>query len=109
MRSEVVLAAMDLFAKYKVIHMAATAMSPKYGAMIKENYDRYKYCFRISLDSLQSANLSTGYMAHLGKEFGFKKAYLIVEDVAYARAIAGFMSEWYKKMDGKWWALMPCL
>lgn len=97
MRSEVVLAATDLFTKYKVVHMAATAMSPKYGAMIKENYDRYKYCFRISLDSRHSANLSTGYMAHLGKEFGFKKAYILMEDVAYARAVGNFMSEWFKK------------
>ncbi len=48
-RSEAALAAMDLLSKYKKISILTTgALTPAYNARVAENYDKFKYCFRIS-------------------------------------------------------------
>ena len=48
-RSEAALAAMDLLSKYKKVSILTTgALTPAYHARVAENYDKFKYCFRIS-------------------------------------------------------------
>jgi branched-chain amino acid transport system substrate-binding protein len=47
-RSEAALAAMSLLSKYKKVSILTTGvLTPKYHAMVAENYDKFKYCFRI--------------------------------------------------------------
>ena len=48
-RSEAALAAMDLLSKYKKVSILTTgALTPAYHARVAEEYDKFKYCFRIS-------------------------------------------------------------
>ena len=48
-RSEAALAAMDLLSKYKKVSILTTgALTPAYHKRIGEEYDKFKYCFRIS-------------------------------------------------------------
>ena len=47
-RSEAALAAMPLLSKHKIVSILTTgALSPKYHAMVEQQYDKFKYCFRI--------------------------------------------------------------
>lgn len=96
-RSEALLASMDLLAKYKVPMLGTIAMSPASEAKIRENPEKYKYVFRTCLTSRYAAELLAGTMNLLTKEFGFKKAYLMNQDVLWARATAGGIKGWYEK------------
>jgi branched-chain amino acid transport system substrate-binding protein len=96
-RSEALLASMDLLAKYKVPMLGTIAMSPASEAKIRENPEKYKYVFRTCLTSRYAAELLAGTMTQLTKDFGFKKAYLINQDVLWARATAGGIKGWYEK------------
>ncbi len=96
-RSEALLASMDLLAKYKVPMLGTIAMTPASEAKIRENPEKYKYVFRTCLTSRYAAELLAGTMNLLTKEFGFKKAYLMNQDVLWARATAGGIKGWYEK------------
>ena len=88
-RSEALLAAMDLFSKYKVPMLGTIAMSPKSEEKVKQDPEKYKYCFRVCLN----AKYLVGYLAQtlgfLNKEFGLQKVFDMHQDVAWARATAG--------------------
>ncbi|MBM4325058.1 MAG: amino acid ABC transporter substrate-binding protein [Deltaproteobacteria bacterium] len=96
-RSEALLASMDLLAKYKVPMLGTIAMTPASEAKIRENPEKYKYVFRTCLTSRYAAELLAGTMNLLTKEFGFKKTYLMNQDVLWARATAGGIKGWYEK------------
>lgn len=96
-RSEALMATMDLLAKYKVPMLGTIAMTPASEAKIIENPEKYKYVFRTCLNSKYFAALLTGVMADLNKEFGFKKAHLMNQDVLWARGTTGALKGWYEK------------
>src|SRR5512142_380946 len=47
-RSEVLLSAMDMIAKYKLPYLCTIGMSPVFDQKIAAEYDKYKYNFRLS-------------------------------------------------------------
>jgi len=96
-RSEAFLASMDLAAKYKVPMMACHSMTPVVAKKISEEYNKYKYVFRVGINSMHMAGIVTGMAAFLNKEFGFKKAYLMVQDVLWSRASSAFVESWLQK------------
>ncbi len=86
-RSEAALAAMDLLRKYKKISIVTTGvLTPKYHARIAKHYDKYKYCFRITSDAKQIVMDMITVFMQIKKEHAFKKVYIMVQDVAHARA-----------------------
>jgi branched-chain amino acid transport system substrate-binding protein len=91
-RSEALLASMDLISKYKIPMLATTAMSPDYTKKVLESYDKYKYCFRVCLDAGYLVGYLKGSMESVQKEYGFKKVYLMHQDVAWARGTANALS-----------------
>jgi branched-chain amino acid transport system substrate-binding protein len=84
-RSEILLASMDLIAKYKVPYICTIAMTPVFQKKVLENYDNYKYMFRMCLDARYFVMYLTKVMGFLNKEFGFSKAYIVAQDVLWAR------------------------
>ena len=92
-RSEVLIASMDLVAKYKIPQLGTIAQSPKFQAQFKTDPAKYKYLFRVTTDALVPA----GYLAHtldkLKADFGLNKAYIIYQDTLWAQALAGFMKK----------------
>lgn len=87
-RSEAALAAMDLLSKYKKVSILTTgALTPAYSARVAENYEKFKYCFRISGEAKW---MVTGEiipsLEHIGKSFNVNKLFIMVQDVAHARA-----------------------
>ena len=96
-RSEALMASMDLLAKYKVPMLGTIAMTPASEQKIIENPEKYKYIFRVSLNVKYWAGLLMGVMNQLNQEFGFKKVYLMNQDVLWARGTAGALKGWYQK------------
>lgn len=96
-RSEILLASMDLISKYKLPYICSIAMSPLYQKKILEEYDKYKYCFRNGINSPYYVMYLQGVMEFLKKEFGFNKAYIIVQEVLWAKATGQGLEKWYKE------------
>ena len=94
-RSEALIAGMDIIAKYKVPMLGTIAMSPGSEKKLKENPEKYKYIFRTCLNAVHLVKYLAGSMALINKEFGFNKVYVMYQDVAWARATAGFVKKMY--------------
>jgi branched-chain amino acid transport system substrate-binding protein len=94
-RSEVLLAAMDLYSKYKMVSLNM-AMTPKFVSKYKEAPDKYKYCFR-NLNAIYVIGYLRKIMTKLSGDFGFKKVYIVVQDVLWANAIGKGMKAWFEK------------
>ncbi len=87
-RSEAALAAMDLLSKYKKVSILTTGvLTPAYHKRVGDEYDKFKYCFRISG---QVGWLVTGEfipcLMDIKAKHGFNKLFIMVQDVAHARA-----------------------
>ncbi len=104
-RSEAALAAMDLLSKYKKISILSTGvLTPKYHARVAENYDKYKYLFRISGEAKWIAvGEQIPALMDIGNKFGLDRVYIMVQDVAWARGFGGIFA---KVMAGKGWTVI---
>ncbi len=99
-RSEALLAAMDIYSKYKVINIGTIAMTPKFQEKILSDKEKYKYSFRGALDSKYASGYVQSSMKFLNKEFGYNKVYIATQDVLWANAIGSLMEKWFK--DNGW-------
>jgi branched-chain amino acid transport system substrate-binding protein len=96
-RSEVLLAAMDLISKYKLPYVCSIAMSPLMQKKVTDEYDKYKYTFRNCMNSPYLAMYLGGVMGFIKKEFAFNKAYIITQDVLWAKGTGQGLEKWYKE------------
>ncbi|MGO9572410.1 MAG: ABC transporter substrate-binding protein [Desulfomonilaceae bacterium] len=87
-RSEALLAGMDILSKYKTPLLGTIAMSPKSEEKVKAEPDKYKYCFRVCLNAQGLGKYLVQTLASLNKEFGFKKLFIMHQDVLWAKATA---------------------
>ncbi len=87
-RSEALLAGMDILAKYKTPLLGSIAMSPKSEEKVKAEPDKYKYCFRVCLNAQGLGKNLVQTLGSLNKEFGFKKLFVMHQDVLWAKATA---------------------
>jgi len=101
-RSEAALAAMDLLSKYKKVSMLTTGvLTPAYHARVAKEYDKFKYCFRITGEAVW---MVTGEiipcLLDIGKRFGVDRIFIMIQDVAHARGGGGLIA---KIMAKKGW------
>ncbi|MDP2968510.1 MAG: ABC transporter substrate-binding protein [Deltaproteobacteria bacterium] len=87
-RSEAALAAMDLLSKYKKVSILSTGvLTPAYHKRVEAEYDKFKYCFRISGEV---SWLVTGEfipcLMDIKAKHGLNRLFIMVQDVAHARA-----------------------
>jgi branched-chain amino acid transport system substrate-binding protein len=92
-RSEALLAGMDILAKYKVPMLGTIAMSPKSEEKVKQEPDKYKYCFRVCLNSQQLVGYLVKSLGFLKSEFGFQKMFVMNQDVLWARLTGEFTAK----------------
>lgn len=93
-RSEAALAAMPLLSKHKKISIVTTGvLTPKYHAMVAENYDKYKYCFRIHGEAKQLVGEIIANFVELREKHGLTKIFVMVQDVAHARGAGEIISK----------------
>jgi branched-chain amino acid transport system substrate-binding protein len=89
-RSEAALAAMSLVSQYKRVSIiSAGVLSPRYHKQVAKNYDKYKYCFRMTGNVVTEIKESVGILETIKKKHGFNKIFTMVQDVAHARAAGG--------------------
>jgi branched-chain amino acid transport system substrate-binding protein len=92
-RSEALLASMDLLAKYKVPLLGTIAMSPKSQDKIKEDPAKYRYCFRVCLNSQHLVGYLVETLGYLSNEFGFKQLFVMNQDVLWAKLTGEYTSK----------------
>jgi len=99
-RSEALMAGMDIIAKYKTPLLGTIAMTPGTQQKIKEQPEKYKYIFRVSLNVIYWGKLLGGTMQTLKNEFGYNSVYLMNQDVLWARGTANAMKKNYFEKTG---------
>lgn len=87
-RSEAALAAMDLLSKYKKVSILSTGvLTPAYHKRVEAEYEKFKYCFRISGE--------VGWMVmgefipclmEIKAKHNLNRLFIMIQDVAHARA-----------------------
>jgi branched-chain amino acid transport system substrate-binding protein len=95
-RSEVLLASMDLMAKYKLPYICSIAMTPIFQKKIVDEYNKYKYNFRNCLNAPYLVMYLQGVMGFVKKQYGFNKAYIITQDVLWAKGTGKGLEKWFK-------------
>ncbi|HET7090324.1 MAG TPA: ABC transporter substrate-binding protein [Anaerolineae bacterium] len=93
-RSEVLMASLDLIAKYKIPYLVTIAATPALQQRVTESYDSYKYFFRLGLNGSGVGMYLTQAMGFLAQEFNFSRAYLTYQDVAWAKGTADGVAKW---------------
>jgi branched-chain amino acid transport system substrate-binding protein len=101
-RSEAAMAAMDLLSKYKKVSILTTGvLTPKYHRRVAKEYDKFKYCFRITGEAVW---MVTGEiipcLVDIGKRFQVDRLFIMIQDVAHARGGGGLIA---KIMAKKGW------
>lgn len=96
-RSEVLLSTMDLISKYKLPYICSIAMTPLMQKKVTEEYEKYKYIFRNCLNAPYLSMYLGGVMSFIRKEFGFNRAYIITQDVLWAKGTGAGLEKWYKE------------
>ena len=97
-RSEVLIAAMDLVAKYKVPQLGTIAQTPGFQAQFKKDPEKYKYLFRVTTDALIDATYINHTLDMLKKDYALDKILYIYQDTAWAKAFAGLMQKHCKEV-----------
>ncbi len=93
-RSEAALAAMPLLSKYKKVSILTTGvLTPKYHAMVAEQYDKFKYCFRIHGEAGNLVGEMFANFAELKEKYGFNNLFIIAQDVSHARGAGEIMQK----------------
>ncbi len=95
-RSEVLLSSMDLISKYRLPYVCSIAMTPLMQKKVTEEYEKYKYIFRNCLNAPYLGMYLGGVMGLIRKDYGFNKAYIITQDVLWAKATGGGVEKWFK-------------
>lgn len=101
-RSEAGLAAMDLLSKYKKVSILTTGvLTPRYHARVAAEYDKFKYCFRISGEAKWIAvGEQIPALVEIGEKFDLDRLFIMIQDVAHARAFGNIFA---KVMAKKGW------
>jgi branched-chain amino acid transport system substrate-binding protein len=89
-RSEVLLAGMDRIAGMKIPVLGTIAMSAASEAMIMGD-EKYRNLFRVALNSKYLVDCLINTMKFLEGKFGYKKVFILYQDVAWARATSSLM------------------
>jgi branched-chain amino acid transport system substrate-binding protein len=92
-RSEALLAGMEILSKYRVPMLGTIAMSPKSEEKIRQDPEKYKYTFRVCLNSEQLVAYLAKALGFMHQEFGFKKLFVMHQDVLWARMTGEFTAK----------------
>lgn len=98
-RSEVLLPAMDIIARYKVPILETIAMTPAMEAKVLAD-NRYRFVFRTGLNTKYLVDVLINTMTFLKRRQGYTRVYIMNQDVAWARSTASLMIKLYFNRKG---------
>lgn len=98
-RSEAALAAMDLLSKYKKVSILTTGvLTPAYHKRVEAEYDKFKYCFRISGEvGWMVVGEFIPCLMGIKEKYGLNRLFIMIQDVAHARAGGGLVDKMAKE------------
>lgn len=97
-RSEALMAGMDLIAGMSIPFLGTIAMSPASEAKVLQS-DRYRWVFRLGLNSSYLVEYLIQTTKFLQERFGVRKVYIINQDVAWARTTASLLIKLHFERD----------
>jgi branched-chain amino acid transport system substrate-binding protein len=93
-RSEAALAAMPLLSKYKRVSILTSGvLTPNYHAMVAQQYDKFKYCFRIHGEAKNLVGEIFANFNQLKEKYGFNNLFIMAQDVSHARGAADLVKK----------------
>ena len=101
-RSEVLLSAMDMNARYKVPYLCTIGMSPDFEKKVAAD-PKYRYNFRLGLSAPYLVGNLGKTLAFIKAKFGYDKVYFVHQDVAWAKGTAGGVA---KGAQGAGWTVV---
>ncbi len=85
-RSEAAIATMPLLTKYKTISILTTgSLSPKIHQRVKDNYDKFKYQFRIHGEAKQLVKECMDCLMQIHDKYELNRLFVMAQDVEHAR------------------------
>jgi branched-chain amino acid transport system substrate-binding protein len=97
-RSEAALAVMDLVNTYKRISIITTGvLSPAYHQKIAADYEKNKYCFRITSDIITLATDLMTVFETIRHDLGLERVFIMVQDVTHARKAGELMATMFSE------------
>ena len=95
--SGVVLSLMDHVARYKVPFISTASSSNTFGEKVAENYDRYKYFFRLMLNETDQVNGMVEFVdSFLKPKLNIKKVAVMAEDAKWTKLMGAQFVEQIK-------------
>jgi branched-chain amino acid transport system substrate-binding protein len=103
-RSEAAMAALGIVSQYKKIYLSTCgSLSPGFHKLIAENYEKYKYAFRVTGESGRMVEEGIDLLDRMNSKYGINRMFVMVQDVAFARAGAQIIAD---KMKKKGWEIL---
>lgn len=99
--SEATMASMDITSKHKLPYLCTTAMSPKMQKKVLDDYNSYKYFFRLCYNAVYFVKSYLGVLKMINQDFGFDKVFILTEEALWAKAIGGMTAKWAKGQGWK--------
>jgi branched-chain amino acid transport system substrate-binding protein len=98
-RSEVLLSCLEVIARHRVPLLGTIAMTAATEELVMRQ-PRFRYVFRVGLDSSYLVEYLAQAMAMLEERYGWRRVFIINQDVAWARATAGRLVRVFFKPRG---------
>jgi branched-chain amino acid transport system substrate-binding protein len=91
--SGITLAQMEYMRNYNMIYMATGVSSPLIADKVAKNYDKYKYVFRTTINSLGLAKSIVEDELALFVKLGYKRFAIMAEDAAWNRGLIDYLQK----------------
>lgn len=96
-RSEVLLAAMDMVARYRVPYIVTIAMTPAFEARIASDRAKYRHLFRMGLQSEYFGGNLARVLGFVKSRYGLSRIQFVHQDVLWAKATVAFLETWARQ------------
>jgi len=92
--SECGMAAMDLYARYKIVDIVSIGCyTPSWDQKVGSNLEKYKYSFRASGSVKAYIKEGLDLLKQINKNFGFNKMFVSIDDSLMCRKAAGIVEK----------------
>ncbi len=96
-RSEVLLAAMDVVARYRIPYLVSIAMTPAFEARVASDPGKYRHLFRVGIQSEYFAGNLARVLGFVKSRFGLSRVQFVHQDVLWAKATVAFLETWARQ------------
>ena len=96
--SECGMAAMDLYARYKIVDIVSIGCyTPSWDQKVAKNPEKYKYSFRASGSVKWYIKEALDLLSNINSKYGFNKLFVSIDDSLMCRKAAGIVEKLAKK------------